>query len=64
MCSRSRMLLKRDGQLRVYACAFTDDDARFDMGASLHDAVATATCLQHQRCRQCVTQSATYMAAE
>lgn len=60
MCSHSRMLLKRDGQLRVYACAFTDDDARFDMGASLSDAIHASVCLQHQRCRQCVRQGATY----
>ena len=60
MCAHSRMLLKRDGQLRVYACAFTDDDMRFDLGASLTEATQTAVCLQHQRCRQCVHHSATY----
>lgn len=60
MCSYSRMLLKRDGQLRVYACTFTDDDVRFDMGASLNEAVNASTCLQHQRCRQCVRQVTTY----
>jgi molybdenum cofactor biosynthesis enzyme MoaA len=60
MCSRSRMLLKQAGQLRVYACAFTDDDVRFDMGGSLKDAIAVRTHLQHQRCQQCVTRSATY----
>ena len=60
MCSHSRMLLKRDGQLRVYACAFTDDDARFDMGPSLTDATHASACLQHQRCRQCVLRAATY----
>ncbi len=64
MCSYSRMLLKRDGQLRVYACAFTDDDARFDLGSSLSDAVQASTCLQHQRCRQCVHQAATYSESE
>lgn len=60
MCSHSRMLLKRNGQLRVYACAFTDDDARFDLGTSLREAIKTSVCLQHQRCRQCVRQAATY----
>lgn len=58
MCSHSRMLLKRDGQLRVYACAFTDDDARFDMGDSLATATQNAVCLQHQRCAQCVKHAA------
>jgi uncharacterized Fe-S cluster-containing radical SAM superfamily protein len=63
MCSHSRMLLKRAGQLRVYACAFTDDDERFDMGAALSDATNTSTCLQHQRCELCVRQAATYSEA-
>jgi len=64
MCSYSRMLLKRDGQLRVHACAFTDDDPRFDMGASLRDAGLAAVSLQHQRCRQCVMNSASYSMAD
>jgi sulfatase maturation enzyme AslB (radical SAM superfamily) len=60
MCSHSRMLLKHDGQLRIYACAFTDDDVRFDMGATLSDAAAASVCMQHQRCAQCVQRQATY----
>ncbi len=60
MCSHSRMLLKREGQLRVYACTFTDDDVRFDLGTSLADATYASVCLQHQRCRQCVNRAATY----
>jgi sulfatase maturation enzyme AslB (radical SAM superfamily) len=60
MCSHSRMLLKREGQLRVYACAFTDDDERFDLSTSLSDAAATSVCLQHQRCQRCVMKAASY----
>jgi molybdenum cofactor biosynthesis enzyme MoaA len=60
MCSHSRMVIKRDGQLRVYACAFTDDDVRFDMGPSLSEAAKSPACLQHQRCQQCIRQRATY----
>ena len=58
MCGHSRMLLKRDGQLRLYACGFTDDDTRFDLGPSLVTAVNASVCLQHQRCRQCSAHSA------
>lgn len=58
MCSHSRMLLKRAGELRVYACAFTDDDARFDLGSSLEVAVGSGVCLQHQRCHQCINNAA------
>lgn len=63
MCAHSRMLLKCNGQLRMYACAFTDDDARFDLGNSLSDAIHQPICLQHQRCRQCIKQTASYSEA-
>jgi sulfatase maturation enzyme AslB (radical SAM superfamily) len=60
MCTHSRMLLKRNGQLRVHACAFTDDDLRFDLGQSLVTATQSSVCLQHQRCGQCVKHAASY----
>ncbi len=60
MCTQSRMLIKNKGQLRVYACAFTDDDERFDLGTSLTTATESSVCLQHQRCAQCVMNRATY----
>lgn len=60
MCTQSRMLIKNKGQLRVYACAFTDDDERFDLGSSLTTATESSVCLQHQRCAQCVMNGATY----
>lgn len=53
-CSHSRMLLKREGQLRVYSCLFTDDDTQFDMGGSLENAVATDVVLSHHRCGRCI----------
>lgn len=53
MCSHSRMLVKRAGQLRVYACPFTDDDTRFELGSDLGSAAQASICLQHQRCAQC-----------
>lgn len=60
MCSYSRMLLKRAGTLRVHACAFTDDDPRFDLGSSLAEAMRTPVCLQHRRCQQCLLHAASY----
>lgn len=54
-CSHSRMLLKRDGQLRIYSCLFTDDDPQFDMGNSLEDAVTSDVPPSHHRCRQCLS---------
>ena len=54
LCAGSRMLLKRGGELRVYACALTDDDTRFDLGTSFDAALGTAVPLVHHRCRQCL----------
>jgi MoaA/NifB/PqqE/SkfB family radical SAM enzyme len=54
MCGVSRMVLKRDGRLRIYACALTDDDPRFDLGASLPTALSCPITLSHPRCGQCV----------
>jgi len=60
MCTQSRMLLKNKGELRIYTCAFTDDDERFDLGSSLATATKNPVCLQHQRCAQCVLNGAKY----
>ena len=60
MCMHSRMLLKREGQLRIQACAFTDDDLRFELGNSLATATGTQVILQHQRCKQCLARAASY----
>ncbi len=59
MCSRSRMLVKRAGEVRVLACALVDDDARFEMGADLAASLTQPVKLQHSRCRQCVQFGAT-----
>jgi MoaA/NifB/PqqE/SkfB family radical SAM enzyme len=54
MCATSRMVLKLRGQMRVYACALTDDDSRFDLGPSLAGSLAQDVSLGHRRCEQCV----------
>lgn len=58
MCAGSRMIVKRDGKLRVHACALTDDDARFDLGPSLAESASAAIPLIHPRCGQCVRKGA------
>jgi MoaA/NifB/PqqE/SkfB family radical SAM enzyme len=54
MCSSSRMIVKKNGQLRVYACALTDDDPHFDLGVSLTESLKSPITLTHPRCGQCV----------
>src|SRR5690606_16452252 len=49
-CTRSRMLLARDGAVRVHACPLADDAARFDLGGSLDQAMASRVVPDHPRC--------------
>src|SRR5690606_20647337 len=54
-CTRSRMLLSRDGAIRVHACPLADDDTRFDLGNSLDQAMASRVVPDHPRCHLCLT---------
>lgn len=54
MCASSRMAVKHNGRLRMFACALTDDDARFDLGPSLQASLSQPVALLHRRCGQCV----------
>lgn len=60
MCTHSRMVVKASGQMRVYACPFVDDDARFDLGASLPTAHVSPVELRHHRCSVCIKHRASY----
>jgi pyruvate-formate lyase-activating enzyme len=52
-CARSRLLLRRGGQLRFHACPLTDDAPRFDTGATLAEALAAQVVADHPRCTLC-----------
>lgn len=53
MCAFSRMIVKQDGQMRVYACTLVDDDLEYDLGASLQDSMNERISLKHHRCYSC-----------
>jgi len=53
MCSFSRMVVKREGSMRVYACTLVDDDRDYDLGASLRQSLAQRVRLRHHRCYSC-----------
>jgi MoaA/NifB/PqqE/SkfB family radical SAM enzyme len=53
MCSFSKMLIKKNGRMRVYACTLVDDDDRYDQGANLRAALAQRVVLGHHRCYSC-----------
>lgn len=53
MCAYSRMLVRQNGAMRLYACTLTDDDTAFDFGPELPAALKHRTYLTHDRCFAC-----------
>ena len=53
MCHFSKMVVKKNGRTRVYACTLVDDDESFEQGASLSEAEGVRVMLQHHRCYSC-----------
>jgi len=53
MCTYTRMLVKRDDQVRVYACTLVDDDPQYDLGGTLAESMDERIMLRHHRCFAC-----------
>lgn len=53
MCAFSKMVIKKNGRMRVYACTLVDDDDDYDQGATLADSLGKRVRLQHHRCYSC-----------
>ncbi|MFW5803532.1 MAG: radical SAM protein [Verrucomicrobiota bacterium] len=53
MCAFSRMIVKQDGRMRVYACTLVDDHPHYDLGSSLKKTAKTRIQLEHPRCFAC-----------
>ncbi len=53
MCHFSKMVIKKNGLMRVYACTLVDDDDSFDLGGSLSEAEGVRIMLHHHRCYSC-----------
>jgi len=53
MCAFSKMVVKQDGRMRVYACTLVDDDPAYDLGGSLKEALSRRIPLAHHRCYAC-----------
>jgi len=58
MCNFSKMIVKIDGQMRVYACTLVDDDPDYDLGGSLKESQEIRVMLKHHRCYSCFAQGA------
>lgn len=53
MCSYTRMLVKQNGRVRVYACTLVDDDPDYDLGGTLRESLQKRIMLRHPRCFAC-----------
>lgn len=53
MCTYSRMLVKQNGRVRVYACTLVDDDPYYDLGESLTQSMQQRIMFKHHRCFSC-----------
>lgn len=58
MCAFSKMIVKIDGRMRVYACTLVDDDPNYDLGGTLNEAMTARVQLRHHRCYTCFAQGA------
>ena len=58
MCNYSKMVLKKNGRMRVYACTLVDDDERYDLGGTLSDSMNARIMLTHHRCFSCFAYGA------
>jgi sulfatase maturation enzyme AslB (radical SAM superfamily) len=53
MCAFSKMIVKKAGRMRVYACTLVDDDASYDLGGTLTETLGKRIMLRHHRCYTC-----------
>jgi len=58
MCNYSKMVLKKDGKMRVYACTLVDDDEDYDLGENLQQSMEKLIRLKHHRCYSCFAYGA------
>lgn len=58
MCNFSKMVLKKDGKMRVYACTLVDDDPDYDLGGTLKESMEYRVMLKHHRCYSCFAYGA------
>lgn len=58
MCANSKMLVKKDGQMRVYSCTLVDDDQDYDQGSDLADSLLEPVMMKHHRCYSCFAYGA------
>ncbi len=58
MCANSKMVVKKEGKMRVYSCTLVDDDEDYDQGMDLLESLKEKVMLKHHRCYSCFAYGA------
>lgn len=58
MCNFSKMVVKKDGRIGVYACTLVDDDESYNLAPTLTQAMQKRVMLSHHRCYSCFAYGA------
>ncbi len=53
MCAFSRMVVKINGRMHVYACTLVDDDPDYALAETLADSLQVPVSMKHHRCYSC-----------
>ena len=53
MCHFSKMVVKRDGKMQIYACTLVDDDLEYEMTGNLSECQTQKISMKHHRCYSC-----------
>ena len=53
MCAFSKMAVKKNGRMRIYACTLVDDDDAYDLGGTLTESLGKRVMMRHHRCYSC-----------
>lgn len=53
MCAFSKMVVKINGRMKVYACTLADDDLEYELGNTLIESLKQRISMKHHRCYSC-----------
>ena len=58
MCAFSKMMVKQNDTMHVYACTLVDDDPEYNLGVSLRESLDQRISMKHHRCYSCFAYGA------
>lgn len=58
MCANSKMIIKKNKQMQVYACTLVDDDEDYFLSTLLTESMTQKINLKHHRCYSCFAHGA------